>query len=117
MRRTLAIVAVLALGVSACGASESTPDTPQEAITQVVDDLSTAGQRRDAERICKEILAKRLVDELKTAGGDCVTEMDRAIRDATAGLMPMSTAGGGASAPCLTRFAAAHPPARKRAAP
>ena len=83
MRRTLAIVAVLALGVSACGASESTPDTPQEAITQVVDDLSTAGQRRDAERYCKEILAKRLVDELKTAGGDCVTEMDRAIRDAT----------------------------------
>jgi hypothetical protein len=83
MRRTLAVVAVLALGVSACGAAESTPDTPQEAITKVVDDLSTAGKRRDADRICKEILAKRLVDELKTAGGDCVTEMDRAIKDAT----------------------------------
>ena len=83
MRRTLAVVAVLALGVSACGAAESTPDTPQEAITKVVDDLSTAGKRRDADRICKEILAKRLVDELKTAGGDCVTEMDRAIKDAS----------------------------------
>lgn len=83
MRRTLAIAVVLALGVSACGASDAEPETPQEAITQVVDNLSAAGQRRDADRICKEILAKRLVDELKTAGGDCVTEMDRAIKDAT----------------------------------
>jgi hypothetical protein len=85
MRRTFAIVAVLALGLSACGGTESSKPsgTPQEQITQVVDNLSTAGQRRDADRICKEILAKRLVDELKTAGGDCVTEMDRAIKDAT----------------------------------
>jgi hypothetical protein len=83
MRRTLAIAAVLALGVSACGSTESEPETPQEAITQVVDNLSAAGQRRDADRICKEVLAKRLVAELKTAGGDCVTEMDRAIKDAT----------------------------------
>ena len=85
MRRTLAIVAVLALGLSACGGSDSSKPsgTPQEQITQVVDNLSTAGQRRDADRICKEILAKQLVDELKTAGGDCVTEMDRAIKDAT----------------------------------
>jgi hypothetical protein len=85
MRRTFAIVAVLALGVSACGGTDSSKPsgTPQEQITKVVDNLSTAGQRRDADRICKEILAKRLVDELKTAGGDCVTEMDRAIKDAT----------------------------------
>ena len=83
MRRTLAIAVVLALAVSACGTTDSEPETPQEAITQVVDTLSAAGQRRDAERICRDILAKRLVDELKAAGGDCVTEMDRAIRDAT----------------------------------
>jgi hypothetical protein len=86
MRRTLATAAVLALGVSACGSSDSdsTPSgTPQEQITKVVDNLSTAGQRRDAERICKDILAKQLVEELKTAGGDCLTEMDRAIKDAT----------------------------------
>ena len=86
MRRTLATAAVLALGLSACGSSDSDSKpsgTAQEQITKVVDNLSTAGQRRDAERICKEILAKRLVDELKTAGGDCVTEMDRAIKDAT----------------------------------
>ena len=37
----------------------------------------------DAEKICTEILSKQLVTELKTAGGDCVTEMDRAIDDAS----------------------------------
>ena len=86
MRRTLAIAAVLALGLSACGSSDSDSKpsgTAQEQITKVVDNLSTAGQRRDAERICKEILAKQLVEELKSAGGDCLTEMDRAIKDAT----------------------------------
>jgi hypothetical protein len=86
MRRTLAIAAVLALGLSACGSSDSDSKpsgTPQEQITKVVDNLSTAGQRRDAERICTEVLAKQLVEELKTAGGDCLTEMDRAIKDAT----------------------------------
>ena len=88
MRRTLAIAAVLALGLSACGGSDSrvreqAPGRRRSRSRRSVDNLSTAGQRRDAERICKEILAKQLVDELKTAGGDCVTEMDRAIKDAT----------------------------------
>ena len=50
---------------------------------KVVDSLAPAGSRGDAERICTEILAKQLVTELKTAGGDCVTEMDRAIKDAS----------------------------------
>jgi len=48
----------------------------------VVDELAQAGRRHDAEKICRDILAKRLVDELKAAGGDCLTEMDRAISDA-----------------------------------
>ena len=61
----------------------SPPGRRRSRSRKVVDNLSTAGQRRDAERICKEILAKQLVDELKTAGGDCLTEMDRAIKDAT----------------------------------
>jgi hypothetical protein len=87
MRRTVATVAVLALLVSACGATQTT-DQPtfndqQQQVADVVDNLADAGRRGDADRICKEILAKRLVDELKSAGGDCVTEMDRAIKDAS----------------------------------
>jgi hypothetical protein len=83
MRRTLATAAVLALGLSACGATASKPETEQQKVTKVVDSLSTAGSRHDAERICTEILAKQLVAELKTAGGNCETEMDRAIKDAS----------------------------------
>jgi hypothetical protein len=83
MRRTLAIAAALTLGLSACGATASKPETEQQKVTKVVDDLANAGSRHDAKRICTEILAKQLVAELKTAGGDCVTEMDRAIKDAT----------------------------------
>ena len=85
MRRTLAIAAALTLGLSACGspAAPSKSETDQQQITKVVDSLAAAGTRRDAEKICTDILAKQLVAELKAAGGDCESEMDRAIKDAT----------------------------------
>src|SRR3954452_1647426 len=88
MARIALIAAVLALGLSACGAA-TTPRSSdkfsgdQGKIAQLVDDLAKAGSQGDARKICSEILAKQLVDELKSAGGDCVTEMDRAIKDAS----------------------------------
>jgi hypothetical protein len=87
MRRTLALIAVLALFLSACGTATSNQNSKfkgeQQNVVKVVDALASAGSRGDADRICKEILSKQLVTELKTAGGDCVTEMDRAISDAS----------------------------------
>jgi hypothetical protein len=87
MRRTLALTAVLALFLSACGTATSNQNSKfkgeQQNVVKVVDALASAGSRGDAGRICKEILSKQLVTELKTAGGDCVTEMDRAISDAS----------------------------------
>jgi PBP1b-binding outer membrane lipoprotein LpoB len=87
MRRAVATVAVLALVLSGCGAAESSNqpnlNDRQQQVAEVVDRLADAGRRGDAERICDDILAKRLVDELKSAGGDCLTEMDRAIKDAS----------------------------------
>ncbi len=87
MRPALAIVVALALGLSACGAqptaSESEFEGEQQEVAKVVDELAAAGSAGNAERICTEILAKQLVAELKSAGGDCVTEMDRAIEDAS----------------------------------
>jgi hypothetical protein len=89
MRRAFLAVPVIALLVSGCGAAtktqeskfESSPDQAQ--VAKVVDDLSAAGAARNAAKICNEILAKQLVDELKAAGGNCVDEMDRAIKDAS----------------------------------
>ena len=87
MRSTLVLAAVLALSLSACGAATSTQNDKfkgaQQDVVKVVDALAAAGTRGDADKICTEILAKQLVTELKAAGGDCVTEMDRAIKDAT----------------------------------
>ena len=87
MRSTLVLAAVLALSLSACGAATSTQNDKfkgaQQDVVKVVDALAAAGTRGDADKICTEILAKQLVTELKSAGGDCVTEMDRAIKDAS----------------------------------
>jgi hypothetical protein len=87
MLRALALVAALTLSLSACGAASSSQNDKfkgaQQDVVKVVDSLASAGSRGDAERICTEILAKQLVTELKAAGGNCVTEMDRAIKDAS----------------------------------
>jgi hypothetical protein len=87
MRRTVFLAPVLALLLSACGTAPAKQEnkfknTDQAAIAKLVDDLASAGRSGDAEKICTEILAKQLVDELKSAGGNCETEMDRAINDA-----------------------------------
>ena len=87
MPRAALTAAVLALVLSACGTASSTQNSKfkgaQQDVVKVVDALAQAGSRGDAERICTEILAKQLVTELKSAGGDCVAEMDRAIKDAS----------------------------------
>src|SRR3954471_24643618 len=88
MRRTALAAAVLALTFSACGTAaprqqSKFKNSDQAAIAKLVDDLAAAGRSKNAKKICTEILAKQLVDELKSAGGDCEREMDRAIHDAT----------------------------------
>src|SRR4051794_16525325 len=88
MRRTAPIAAALALCLSACGAAPTPKSASkfkgdQAQVADLVDKLAAAGADHDAEKICTEILAKTLIAELKSAGGDCVTEMDRAIKDAS----------------------------------
>src|SRR4051812_24905061 len=87
MRRTVLATLALALALSACGTAAPRQDSKfknsdQAAIAKLVDDLAAAGRAKNASKICTEILAKQLVDELKSAGGNCETEMKRAIDDA-----------------------------------
>jgi hypothetical protein len=85
MRRLLVIAA--ALLVSACGTASKSSDVTftgaQKDIADLVDKLATAGQRHDASTICNDILSNQVVTQLKTAGGDCESEMKDAISDAT----------------------------------
>jgi hypothetical protein len=85
MRRLLVL---LALGLSACGATTTSSSGTkftgaQKDVADVVSKLATAGRRGDASTICNDILSKQLLTQLRSAGGDCQTEMKNAIRDAS----------------------------------
>jgi hypothetical protein len=84
----LAAVPLLAaaLGVAGCtsttGSTSATFTGAQAAVASVVSDLAKDGQRKDAQKICSDILARELVDKLNEAGTTCGQEMDKAISDA-----------------------------------
>jgi hypothetical protein len=82
---TVALLAA-ALGVAGCtsstGSSSGSFSGAQAQVAQVVSDLAKDGQRKDAQKICTEILARALVDKLNQAGTSCGQEMDKAIADA-----------------------------------
>jgi hypothetical protein len=86
MKPLVAILAVLLL--AGCGAEQQSSSSldkfsgDKRAVAQKVEDLQEAGSRRDPERICTEILAKSLVEQLESAGASCTDEMKKAIEDA-----------------------------------
>jgi hypothetical protein len=79
---------VLVLALAGCGTQTQTSsvdnfkDPNERAVAQQVEDLESAGKRNKPDDICSDILAKSLVDQLNSAGTDCATEMDKAIKDA-----------------------------------
>ena len=85
MHRALVVLVILPL--AACGAARQSSDSKfpgeQGKVAQVVDDLAAAGRGHHPDTICADILSKQLVAELKSAGGDCETEMKAAIEDAS----------------------------------
>jgi hypothetical protein len=86
MRRFLLPALAAALALSGCGTAQTSSSAKftgaQKDVADVVDKLATAGRRHDAATICSDILSKQLLAQLKTAGGDCETEMKAAIQDA-----------------------------------
>jgi hypothetical protein len=86
MKCRLAIVVPLLL-LAGCGASTEPSSVDrfrgeERAVAQKVEDLQRAGERREPETICTDILAKSLVQQLEAAGADCTEEMRKAIEDA-----------------------------------
>jgi hypothetical protein len=85
MKRLAIVLGVLALAGCGQQPDESSADKFQgedRAVAQKVDELQDAGDGRDPEKICSEILARSLVQQLEAAGVDCVDEMEKAIDDA-----------------------------------
>lgn len=86
MKPLVAILGVLFL--AGCGAEQESSSVErfksgdERAVAQKIEDLQEAGSRRDPERICAEILARSLVQDLEAAGASCTDEMKKAIEDA-----------------------------------
>jgi len=85
MKRLPVLLAALAL--AGCGA-ETEPSSVEKftgedrAVAQKVEDLQEAGEGRNPEDICSDILASSLVEQLEAAGVKCADEMEKAIDDA-----------------------------------
>ena len=85
MKRPPVLLAALAL--AGCGAQAEQSSTEkftgeERAVAQKVEDLQEAGEGRNPEDICSDILASSLVQQLEAAGVKCADEMEKAIDDA-----------------------------------
>ncbi len=83
----IAVISLAALAVAGCGAAAQESSVEdfsgvERQVAQTVEDLEEAGQRRDAERICSEILARPLVTQLEQGEQTCGGEIDKAVDDA-----------------------------------
>lgn len=81
----IAVLLAAALVLAACGQSESSSKKfsgEEQRVADLVEDIQSAGEKKDADKICNDYLARSLVDEVKAAGSDCAAEMDKSIKDA-----------------------------------
>ena len=78
----LGVIALAGCGAEADPSSAEKFEGEERAVAQKVEDLQEAGEGRNAEDICSEILARSLVQQLEAAGVDCADEMEKAIDDA-----------------------------------
>ena len=83
MRRSLAVLCALAL--TGCGQAASSTEEfegEEREVAEVVEALQSAGERREGDRICKEILSADLVEELEQGDVNCTQELEKALREA-----------------------------------
>ena len=87
MRRASLALALVVLPLAGCAGAQSSSKSKFNGeagkVAAVVDVLAQAGRTGNAKKICSDILARQLVAELKSAGGDCESEMKAAIQDAS----------------------------------
>jgi hypothetical protein len=84
--KPLLVVALALLTLAGCGGEQDSEldrfRGAEREVAQKVEDLQEAGEGRNAEDICADILSSTLVDELEAAGANCRDEMEKAIEDA-----------------------------------
>ena len=76
---------LLVVAIAGCGQSQSSAGDfkgAEKDVADTIEQLQTSAQNRKPEDICSEVLARALVDRLKSSGTDCVDEMEKIIGDA-----------------------------------
>ena len=74
-----------ALALAGCGQAQTSANDfkgSEKAVASAIEDLQSAAQNRKPADICSDVLSSDLADELKSAGSDCVREMERITGDA-----------------------------------
>jgi hypothetical protein len=87
MRTRAAILLAVAATATGCGASKSTAGNFKgEAglAAKAVEDIQAAASKRDAAKICRDLISKSLRAEVAAGGTSCDSEVKKAIDDADA---------------------------------
>jgi hypothetical protein len=76
---------LLAVALAGCGQPASSASDFKGAkkdVADTIEQLQSAAQSRKPADICSEVLARALVEKLKSSGHDCVDEMEKVTGDA-----------------------------------
>ena len=82
MRRVLIAGALLLAG---CGGEASTAgdfEGEEKKVAEAIEEIETAAGRRDAEKLCRDLIARELRDKAAEGGTSCDKEMEKAVKDA-----------------------------------
>lgn len=89
--RVATVAVALSVAVTASGCGRSEPDSSgrfkgeERLVANTIEDLQTAGKRGDATRICNELLAAEVVEEVEKAGDEkCPARVKDSLEDADA---------------------------------
>jgi hypothetical protein len=84
-RRALLAALLLAAAVSGCGAATDSGGDfkgEEKRVADQVEKLQSAGQAGDAKKICDEVVARSLREQIAAQGSTCQTQLDLALDDA-----------------------------------
>ena len=76
-----------ALVLAGCGAAPSSSgdfEGDREEVAEAIEEIQSAAQRREADRLCRDLLSRRLRDAVAAGGTSCDSEVEKATEDADA---------------------------------
>ena len=74
----------LAAALAGCGQAQSSAgefEGAEKAVAETIEDLQSGAQNRKPAEICSDVLSRELADKVKSAGNDCVREMEKVTAD------------------------------------